>query len=76
MESCRQENLPKASAVDKGEFRNFFNHGVTKVHVFKQSTTVTSVRSYSYEVLWESKFVDSRGAEAARCELSGPGLQG
>ena len=58
------------------------NSGISSImvlqrsHVFKQSTTVTSVRSYSYEVLWESKFVDSRGAEAARCELSGPGLQG
>ena len=47
----RQKNLPKVSAVDKGEFRNFFNHGVTEVHTLKQSTTVTSVRSLSYKVL-------------------------
>ena len=62
--------------MDKGEFRNFFNHGVTEVHTLKQSTTVTSVRSYSYKVLWESKCVDARSAEAARRELSGPDLQG
>ena len=32
MESRRKENFSKASAVHKGEFRNFFNHGVTKVY--------------------------------------------
>ena len=55
MESCRQEDFPKASAVAKSEFRNFFNHGVTEVNTLKQSTTVTSVRSCGYKVLWESK---------------------
>ena len=53
MESCRQEDFPKASAVAKSEFRNFFNHGVTEVNTLKQSITVTSVRSYGYKVLWE-----------------------
>ena len=43
------KNLPEASAVDKGEFRNFFNHGVTKVHTLKQSTAVTRVRSNSHK---------------------------
>ena len=59
MESCRLEDFPEASAVDEGEFRNFFNHGVTEVNTLKQSTTVTSVRSYGYKVLWESKCVDA-----------------
>ena len=52
--------------MGKSEFRNFFNHGVTEVNTVKQSTTVTSVRSYGYKVLWENKRVDACGAEAAR----------
>ena len=64
-----------ASSVAKGEFRNFFNHGVSEVNTLKQSTTVTGVRPYSYKVLWESKCVNARGAETARRELSGPVLQ-
>ena len=66
MESCREEDFLKASAVAKSEFRNFFNHGVTEVNTLEQSTTVTSVRSYGYKVLWESKCVDACRAEAAR----------
>ena len=46
--------------MDKGEFRNFLNHGVAKVHTLKQSTAVTRVPSNSYKVLWEGKCVDSR----------------
>ena len=46
-----RKDFPKASAVAKSEFRNFFNHGVTEVNTLKQSTTVTSVRSYGYKVL-------------------------
>ena len=68
--------LPEGSAVAKGEFRNFFNHGVTEVNTVEQSTTVTSVRSYGHKVLWENKRVDACGAEAARSELSGPVLLG
>ena len=49
---------------------------VSEVNTLKQSTTVTSVRSYSHKVLWECKCVDARRAEAARRELSGPVLQG
>ena len=60
----------------KSEFRNFFNRGVTEVNTLKQSTTVTSVRSCGYKVLWERKCVDACGAEAARSWLSGPVLQG
>ena len=76
MEGCRLEDFPKASAVGKSEFRNFFNHGVTEVNTVKQSTTVTSVRSYGYKVLWESKRVDACRAEAARSLPSGPVLLG
>ena len=59
-----------ASAVAKSEFQNFFNHGVTEVNTVEQSTTVTSVRSYGYKVLWENKHADVCRAEAARsCSL-------
>ena len=71
-----RKTSPKASAVGESEFRNFFNHGVTEVNTVKQSTTVTSVRSYGYKVLWENKRVDACGAEAARSWLSGPVLLG
>ena len=65
MESSRKENFSEASAVHKGEFRDFFNHGVTKVYTLKQSTAVTRVRSNSYKVLWEGKCVDSRRQSGA-----------
>ena len=60
----------------KSEFRNFFNHGVTEVNTAKQSTTVTSVRSYGNKVLWKNKRVDACRAEAARTQLSGLVLLG
>ena len=62
MESCRQEDFSETSAVHKGEFRNFLNIGVAKVHTLKQSATVTRMRSDSYEMLCESKCGDSRRA--------------
>ena len=74
MEGCRKEDFSETSAVHKGEFRNFFNIGVAKVYTFKQSTTVAHVRSDSYEVLRESKCVDSRRAKTTRCLLTGPNL--
>ena len=40
MESSRKEDFSKASAVHKGEFRNFLNLGVAKVYTLKQSATV------------------------------------
>ena len=45
MESRRKENFSEASAVHKGEFRNFFNVGVEEVNPLKQSATVTRMRS-------------------------------
>ena len=40
MESRRKENFSEASAVYKGEFRNFFNVGVEEVNPLEQSATV------------------------------------
>ena len=37
MESRRKKNFSEASAVHKGEFRNFFNVGVAEVNTLKQS---------------------------------------
>ena len=75
MESRRKENFSEASAVHKGEFRNFFNVGVAKVYTLKQSATVTRMRSNSCKMLRESECGDSRRAKTARCQLTGPGLQ-
>ena len=75
MESRRQENFSEASAVHKGEFRNFFNVGVAEVNTLKQSATVTRMRSNSCKKLRESKCGDSRRAKTAWCQLTGPGLQ-
>ena len=67
VESSRKENFSEACAVHKGEFRNFFNIGVAKVHTLKQSATVACMRSNGYKMLCESECGDSRGAKAARC---------
>ena len=67
MESCRKEDFSETSAVHKGEFRNFLNIGVAKVHTLKQSATVACMRSDSYKMLCESKCGDSRGAKTTRC---------
>ena len=48
MECHRQENFSEASAVHKGEFRNFLNLGVAKVYTLKQSATVACMRSESF----------------------------
>ena len=69
MESRRKENFSEASAVYKGEFRNFFNVGVEEVNPLKQWATVTRVRSNSSKILRESKCGDSRSA----VELRQPG---
>ena len=45
MEGSRKENFSEASAVHKGEFRNFLNIGVAKVYTLKQSATVARMRS-------------------------------
>ena len=76
MESRRKENFSEASAVHKGEFRNFFNVGVAEVNPLKQSATVTRMRSNSYKILRESKCGDSRELLTAWRQLTGPGLQG
>ena len=47
MECHRQEDFSEASAVHKGEFRNFLNLGVAKVYTLKQSATVACMRSES-----------------------------
>ena len=73
MESSWKENFSEASALHKGKFRNFFN--VAKIYTLKQSTTVTRVRSNSRKMLRESECGDSRRAETARCQLTGPSLQ-
>ena len=65
MESRRKENFSEASAVHKGEFRNFFNVGVEEVNPLKQSATVTRVRSNSCKIRRESKCGDSRRARPA-----------
>ena len=65
MESGRKENFSEASAVHKGEFRNFFNVGVAEVNPLKQSATVTRMRSNSCKILRESKCGDSRRAKTA-----------
>ena len=57
MESCRKEDFFETSAVHKGEFRNFLNIGVAKVHTLKQSATVACMRSDSYKMLCESNAV-------------------
>ena len=75
MEGSRKENFSEASAVHKGEFRNFFNIGVAKVYTLKQSATVTRMRSNSCKMLCESECGDSRRAETARCQLTGLSLQ-
>ena len=67
MESSRKENFSEASAVHKGEFRNFFNSGVAKVYTLKQSATVTRMRSNSSKMLCKSECSDSRRAKTARC---------
>ena len=66
MESHRQEDFSEAGAVHKGEFRNFLNLGVAKIHALKQSATVACMRSESDNMHWESNCSDSCGAEAAR----------
>ena len=48
------------------------NSGISSIVVLQRSTLLSSRQlshacSNSYEVLWESKCVDSRRAEAARC---------
>ena len=73
--SRRQENFSEASAVHKGEFRNFFNVGVAEVNTLKQSATLTRMRSNSCKILRESKCGNSRRAKTAWCQLTGPGLQ-
>ena len=55
MESSREENFSEASAVHKGEFRNFFNSGAAKVYTLKQSATVTRMRSNSCKMLCKSE---------------------
>ena len=40
MKSSRKENFSEASAVHKGELRNFLYLGVAKVYTLKQSATV------------------------------------
>ena len=75
MKSCRKEDFSEAGAVHKGELRNFFDIGVGKVYTLKQSATVARMRSDGYEVLRESKCVDSRRAKTTRCQLAGPNLQ-
>ena len=67
VESGRKEHFSEASAVDKGEFRNFFNSGVAKVYTLKQTATVTRMRSNSSKMLWKSECSDSRRAKTARC---------
>ena len=49
MESSGKKNFSEASAVHEGEFRNFFNIGVAKVHTLEQSATV--MRSNSCKML-------------------------
>ena len=66
MESSRKEDFSEASAVHKGEFRNFLNIGVAKVHTLKQSATVARMRSNSHKMLYESECGDSRRAKTAR----------
>ena len=67
MKSSRKENFSEASAVHKGELRNFLYLGVAKVYTLKQSATVARVRSNSYKVLCESECGDSRSAKTSRC---------
>ena len=62
-----RRTFSEASAVHKGEFRNFLNIGVAKVCTLKQSATVARMRSDSHKMLCESKCGDSRRAETARC---------
>ena len=71
MESRRKENFSEASAVYKGEFRNFFNVGVEEVNPLEQSATVTRMRSNSCKILRESKCGDSRRAKTAWRQLTG-----
>ena len=73
--SGRKKHFSEASAVHKGEFRNFFNSGVAKVYTPKQTATVTRMRSNSSKMLWKSECSDSRRAKTARCQLVGPSLQ-
>ena len=75
MESRRKENFSEASAVHKGEFRDFFNVGVEEVNLLKRSATVTRVRSNSRKILRESKCGDSRRAKTAWRQLTGRVLQ-
>ena len=57
VESGRKEHFSEASAVHKGEFRNFFNSGVAKVYTLEQTATVTRMRSNSSKMLWKSSLV-------------------
>ena len=61
MESRRKENFSEASAVHKGEFRNFFNVGVAEVNPLKQSATVTRMRSNSRKILRYTEILLRRG---------------
>ena len=45
MESSRKKDF----SVHKGEFRNFLNIGVAKVHTLEQSATVARMRSNSHK---------------------------
>ena len=76
MESSRKEDFSEASAVHKGEFRNFLNMGVAKVYTLKQSATVARMCSDSYKMLCESKCGDSRGAKTHRFQLAVLTLEG